>query len=99
MDRIDPDSDDAIRINQMIEDINNRWDKLQSQLGERGATLGRMLELSAEFYKTARELGEWLPEKTDFLNGLPSPAGSQSEIMAEQRVLLKVVDLVLPNLV
>ena len=93
LDRIEPDSADATKINQQIEGINNGWDKLNARLGERQATLATMLELSTGFYSALQELSEWVPAKVDFVEGLTSPVGAQADALAEQRALLKVCSI------
>ena len=84
LDKCDPESQDAARINKQLDEINKSWDKLQGKLAEREATLKDALDLATKFYETLEKLSEWLPEMSDKVDGL-QPISSQPDIIQQQK--------------
>lgn len=89
VDKCLPDSADAADINHQLEEVNRGWDRLQQKLDDRSGSVRHMQELSEQFYKDLQELGEWIGNISDELDGL-APVGVQPEVIAEQKLQVEV---------
>ena len=84
LDKCDPESSDAERINSKMDGINHSWDKLETKLGERENSLKDSLNISTKYYEALQGLTDWLSGASEKVEQLP-PVSTQPEVIEQQK--------------
>ena len=92
IDRCEPESENALEINQRLEEMMRRWEKLQSTLNEKEEFLSELLRVSLRFFASLQDFNGWLTDAAQKLDALPS-VSSQPDTVLKQKHQLQVTSL------
>ena len=72
-----------------LEDIEGKWEKLNSKLEQRENRLEDALDLSRQYYDVLQDLTDWTAEFNDQIEHLPI-VRTQPDLIEQQRQYTKV---------